>query len=37
MSCGFTEKSDFDGGGGGGGGGGQENTIYRGDCLKREA
>ena len=37
MSCGFTEKSDFYGGGGGGGGGGHEKTIYRGNCLKREA
>ena len=37
MSCGFTEKSDFYGGGGEGGVGGHENTIYRGNCLKREA
>ena len=33
MSCGFTEKSDFYGGGVGG----HEKTIYRGNCLKREA
>ena len=37
MSCGFTEKSDFYGGGVGGGVGGHEKTIYRGNCLKREA
>ena len=36
MSCGFTEKSDFYGGGEGGVGG-HEKTIYRGNCLKREA
>ena len=37
MSCGFTEKSDFYGGGREGGVGGHEKTIYRGNCLKREA